>query len=315
LSGVHLSNFRLALLRQIQFFQVDLRGFAFMHFLRIFPLAALLLPSLCSLQAQAQQAANPPLPDIHQLMKEVDEHQKQLDKVRENYTFSMSQEIQELDAKGQVSKTETKEAEVFFVNSHEIWRVVKKDGKPLTDEEEKKETGRVTKLVEKAEKTPPGQPLEGHVITVSRLLEIMDVRNERREIYRGRPAIVFDFVGRKDAQTHGLAEDASKKLQGTIWVDEADRQIAHCDANFDDNFRVAGGVVATIQKGSNFHFEQAKVNGEIWLPTGAEGSVQARVLLVKGYHQHFTERDYDYKRFRVDAQQGKDAKAVVEKKP
>jgi hypothetical protein len=39
------------------------------------------------------------------------------------------------------------------------------------------------------------------------------------------------------------------------------------------------------------------------------------VLLVKGIRQHFTERDYDYKRFRVEAQQGMDAKAVVEKKP
>jgi len=67
----------------------------------------------------------------------------------------------------------------------------------------------------------------------------MDVRNERRESYRGRPAIVFDFVGRKDAQTHGLAEDASKKLQGTLWVDETDRQIAHLDAAFDDNFTLA----------------------------------------------------------------------------
>jgi hypothetical protein len=162
---------------------------------------------------------------------------------------------------------------------------------------------------------PPDQPLEGHVITVSRLLEIMDVLNERREIYRGRPAIVFDFVGRKDAKTHGLAEDLSKKLQGTIWIDESDRQVAHCDANFYDNFRIAGGVVATIQKGSNFHFDQAQVNGEVWLPTGAEGTVQARVLLVKGYHQHFTEREYDYKRFHVEAQQGKDSRVVVEKKP
>jgi hypothetical protein len=265
--------------------------------------------------AQAQQAANPPLPDIRQLMQEVHEHQKQLDKVRENYTFSVSREVQEIDAKGQVSKTETEEAEVFFVNGHEIWQLVKKEGKPLTDEEQKKETERVTKLLKKAEKMPPDQPLEGHVITVSRLLEIMDVLNERREIYRGRPAIVFDFVGRKDAKTHGLAEDLSKKLQGTIWIDESDRQVAHCDANFYDNFRIAGGVVATIQKGSNFHFDQAQVNGEVWLPTGAEGTVQARVLLVKGYHQHFTEREYDYKRFHVEAQQGKDSRVVVEKKP
>jgi hypothetical protein len=194
-------------------------------------------------------------------------------------------------------------------------RKVKKNGQPLTDNEQKKENERVTKLVEKAEKTPSDQPLEGRAITVGRLLEIMDVRNERRESYRGRSAIVFDFVGRKGAQTHGLLEDASKKLQGTIWIDEADRQIAHMDAVFDDNFHVAGGVVANIQKGSNFHFDQAQVNGEIWLPTAVEGSVQARVLLVKGYRQHFTERDYDYKRFRVEAEQGKGAKVMPENKP
>jgi hypothetical protein len=50
------------------------------------------------------------------------------------------------------------------------------------------------------------------------------------------------------------------------------------------------------------------------LQTGAEGTVQARVLLVKGIHQHFAEHDSDYKRFKVETQQGKDAKALVEAK-
>ncbi len=286
-----------------------------MYFFRIFLFAAILVPLLPALAAQAQQASNPPLPDIHQLMKEVGEHQKQLDKVRENYTYTSLQTSQDIDSNSQVKKTEINEYEEFFVNSHQIGRLVKKDGKPLTDEEQQKETARVTKWVEKAEKTPSDRPLEGQMITVGRLLEIMDVLNERREVYRGRAAIVFDFVGRKDAKTHGLAEDLSRKLQGTIWVDEADRQVAHLDVAFDDNFRVAGGLVANIQKGSNFHFDQAKVNGEIWLPTGAEGSVQARLLMVKGIRQHFTERDYDYKRFHVETQQGKGAKVVPENKP
>ena len=260
--------------------------------------------------SQAQQAAVPPLPAIPQLMREVVDHQRQLEKVRENYTYSATLNTQDIDANGQVKKTETEEQEVFFVNGHPVGRTVKKDGKPLSGHDLDKETEHVTKLVEKAEKTPTDQPLEGQEISVSRLLNIMDVRNERRESYRGRPAIVFDFVGRKDAQTHGLAEDASKKLQGTLWVDEADRQIAHLDAVFNDNFHIGGGVVANVQKGSNFHFDQALVNGEVWLPTGAKGSVQARVLLVKSYRQHFTERDYDYKRFHVEAEQGKDAKVA-----
>jgi hypothetical protein len=266
-------------------------------------------------QAPAQLASNGPLPEIHELMRQVQEHQRQLDKVREDYTYTSTQVTQDIDSGGNIKKTENDEYEIFFVNSHQIYRMVKKDGKALEGQELEKETAHVTKHVEKAEKTPPGQPLEGQEVSITKILDVMDVRNPRRELYHNRPTIVFDFVGRKDAKTHGLAEDASKKLQGTLWVDEADRVVAHLDVSFDDNFRVAGGVVATIQKGSNFHFEQSPVRGELWLPTGAEGSMQARVLLLKGIHQHFSERDTDFKRFNVEALQGKDAKAVVEKKP
>jgi len=56
------------------------------------------------------------------------------------------------------------------------------------------------------------------------------------------------------------------------------------------------------------------VNGEIWFPTGAEGHIEARVLLLKGVRQHVTEKDYGYQKFSVDAQPGKDAAAIVEPK-
>lgn len=181
-----------------------------MHVFHLLPFAAILLSSSAAPPAQAQQKTDPPLPEIRQLMKEVQEHQKELEKVQENYTYSTSVAVQEIDGHGQVKKTETEEFEDFFVNGHQIGRKVKKDGKPLEGHELEKETDRVTKEVEKAEKTPPDQPLEGPTISIGRLLEIMDVRNPRREIYRGRPAIVFDFVGRKDAKTHGMVEDASK---------------------------------------------------------------------------------------------------------
>jgi len=260
--------------------------------------------------APGQAANNPPLPDISTLMREVMEHQKKLEKIRESYTYNSTQTVQDVDGNGKVTKTETTETENFFVNGHAIERTVRKNGKPLDVHDEQKETERITKLVQKAEKTPSDQPLEGPNISVSRVLALMEIRNTRRETYRGRPAIVFDFVGRKNAKTHGFAEDASKKLMGTMWVDEAHREVAHLDVTFDDNFHIAGGLVANVQKGSNFHFDQAPVEGDLWLPTGAEGTFQARVLLVKNMRQRFTERDYDYKVFRVDAQQTKDAKVV-----
>ena len=289
-----------------------------MHALRILVLAGLVNPLSHVLLGQAQQtpdAANAPLPEIRELVREVHEHQKQLEKVRENYTYTSVQTTQDMDSKGGVKKTETQEFEVFYANGHQIDRMVKKDGKPLDTNEEQKETEKVTKLVEKAEKTPPDQQLNGQIVTVGQVLEMMDVRNERRQTFRGRATILFDFVGRKDAKTHGLAQDLSKTLQGTMWVDETDREISHLEVTFIDNFNVGGGLVARIEKGSSFYFDQALVNGEVWLPVGGEGTIQARVLLLKGIRQHGTERDFDYKRFHVETQQSKDALVLPEKKP
>jgi hypothetical protein len=252
-----------------------------------------------------------PIPEIRTLMGEVADHQKQLEKVRENYTYKTVSTTEDIDSNGKVTKTEVEESEVFFVNTHRVERTVKKDGKPLDDHDAKKEQERVTKLVEKAEKTPEGQPLDGQGVQISirHLLELVEVRNPRRENFRGRSTIVFDFAGRHDAKTHGLAEDASKKLAGTVWIDERDRQVARMEAHFTDNFHVAGGILANVQKGSSFFFDQAPVNGEIWFPTAAEGHVEARVLLIKGYRQHFIERDSGYERFHVDAEPDKTAAA------
>jgi hypothetical protein len=275
----------------------------------------LLLPGLLALTALAQQPANAPLPDIRQLMREVQNHQKQLEQVRENYTFSSELTIQDIDASGNVTKTVTEEDNDFFVNGHLIARAIRKDGRPLTGHDEEKETARVTKLVEKAQNTPSGQPLQGQTVSISRLLEIMDVSNPRRESFRGRSTILFDFIGRKDAKTHGIVEDASKKLKGTIWVDEADRQVAHLEVSFIDNFHVAGGLFANVQKGSNFRFDQAPVSGGLWLPTGAEANMQARLLLVKNLRQHLVERDFDFRQFHVEAEQSRSSAAVPDKKP
>jgi len=266
--------------------------------------------------AFAAAAAPPdkPLPDPHQLMQDVLAHQKQVDKIRETYTYTMQTTTQDLNGDGAVTKTELEQFDVFFVNGHEIARLTKKEAKPLDAHDEEKESARVSRLVEKAEKTPSGQAIEGgETISISRVLAIMDVSAARREQFRGRSTIVFDFAGRKDAKAHGLAEEASKKLKGTIWIDEADREVAHLEVTFYDNFHVAGGLVANVQKGSNFRFDQAPVDGGLWLPTAAEGTMKARLLLVKNTRQHFTLRNYDYKRFNVDAQQIKDARAITPK--
>ena len=115
--------------------------------------------------------------------------------------------------------------------------------------------------------------------------------------------IAFDFEGDPHADTHGIAESASKKLAGTLWVDEKDREVARLTVHFDDNFRIGGGLVASVQKGSSFEFEQGLVNNELWLPTAGDAHVAARVMLVKGMRQNMYFKDSDYQRFHAEATQ------------
>ncbi len=111
---------------------------------RFFPFAGWIALALLQMPANALQAAaapggapasDSPLPPIPELMHEVEQHQKQLEKVRENYTYSSLQTTQDIDSGGQVKKTETEEGEDFFVNGHVIERMVKKNGQPLSDRE------------------------------------------------------------------------------------------------------------------------------------------------------------------------------------
>lgn len=246
------------------------------------------------------QTVQPPLPDVPTLMRQVEEHQHKMDKVRENYTYHETTVTHELDKHGNVKKTESEEYDVFFVNSHEIHRRVKKDGKPLSADDDKKEQDRVNKEVEKASNTPTGQALDKNEVSVTRLLEIMKVSNPRREQMDNRSVIAFDFTGDPHAKTHGVAEDASKKLSGTLWIDENDREVRRMIAHFDDNFHIGFGLFS-IGKGSAFTFNQKLVNNELWLPTDAQAHVVAHAIGVLGWRGDFSVTDNDYKKFHAEA--------------
>ncbi len=93
----------------------------------------------------------------------------------------------------------------------------------------------------------------------------------RRATLDGRGMIFFDFTGDPHAKTNGLAEDASKKITGTVWVGEGDRQARRLIAVFHDNFSVGFGLAA-VAKGSSFTFDQKLVNNELWLPTSTSSA-------------------------------------------
>jgi hypothetical protein len=245
--------------------------------------------------------AQAPIPDPATLVKEIEAHQRRVDELRENYTFHEITLTDELDPNGAVKGTGSEERDVFFVNGYRIARLIKKNGKELTEGERKSEQERVTKLIEKDMKEPPGHSFNrrGENASVGQILPIMKISNPRRVQLNGRSTLAFDFVGDPHTKAHGLAENAARRIAGTVWIDETDREVARLEARFDDTFRIGGGFLASIHKGTSLVFEQSRLGQELWMPTASEIHLTARELLVKGVRQNIHVKDSDFRRFDI----------------
>ena len=125
--------------------------------------------------------------------------------------------------------------------------------------------------------------------------------NPRRERFRGQDVLVFDFEPNPDFKPHNLEEKVVQKLAGVVWVDEKAHDVARLEAYFVTDVKVAGGLLANLQKGTSFIFEQAFINNEVWLPTYEEAHVGLRFLLVKGFRVNEVTRYSDYKKFHVES--------------
>ena len=236
------------------------------------------------------------------MLREVEARQKQLDKMRENYTFRAVQTTRQLDSSGKTKKVETEEHEVFFVNGQRIEKLVRKDGKDLTPDQARKEQDRVNKEVLKISQPGYTNP-DKDEITVARLLQIVTFSRPRRVRLNGRDTIAFDFAGDEHAKTHGRDEEALKKVSGTIWIDEADREVSRMSATLDENYHVGFGLLASVAKGSNVVFDQALIRNEAWLPTAIALHLQARAFLVAGFRAEIDIRFDQYRKFQTDAVQ------------
>jgi hypothetical protein len=201
----------------------------------------------------------------------------------------------------------------FYFNGDEVSTLVKKDGKPLSDVEQKKENEKTQKEIadiqkreakkeakdEKA-KEEGKKDKEDDDVDIETFLRACQFVNPRRERFRGEDVLVFDFEPNPEYKAHKLVEKIIQKLAGVIWIDEKAHDVARLEAYFVGDFRFAGGLLANLQKGTSFIFEQAYINNEIWLPTYMEAHVGVRLLLLKGFNVNAVTHYSDYKRFNVE---------------
>ncbi len=122
----------------------------------------------------------------------------------------------------------------------------------------------------------------------------------RRERFRDRDAIVFDFRPRPGFKPSNRAERLISKLVGVAWIDPADKQVMRLEARLAEGFKMAGGLLLSLRPGAGFVMEQTRMAEGIWLPRFAQVNLSVKVFLFRGVDVNKTIEWSDYKHFKGD---------------
>ena len=253
-----------------------------------------------------------PLPDIPTLLLDIRKNQAAIEDLRRNYTCHLSEEEDKTDSDGNVKSREMKDYDVFYIGDEQVLHLLAKNGKPLEGDDKQKEDDRFNKRYDELKKKQDelandpkkrAKKDQEDEAQLSDFLRAETFTNPRREMFRGHEVIAFDFAGNPNYKPKKEIDRILQKLVGEMWVDEQAREVARLEAHFAESAKIGGGLVASVHKGSNFVFEQEKINGEVWLPSYAEVHLSARIVFVS-LKQNFVDRYSDYKKFRVGSTLG-----------
>jgi hypothetical protein len=268
--------------------------------------------------------------DIPALLRDLSKNQEETDKRINDYTFTRKVTERELDDKGVLKKEKVTVYEVYpFAGYGWVHKLVSENGVPLTPAREARELKRVAEEMEKAEREGPRRAErrereraerrakrrakaareggkeeaeeEGDDVEISTFLRACEFVSPRREGFRDRDVIVFDFRPRAGFKPSNRAESLVSKLSGVIWVDPAERQVMRLEARLVEGFKVGGGLLASVKPGSAFLFEQTRLEEGVWLPRYSQVNASARVMLFAGMTINETNEFSDFKRFSARA--------------
>ncbi len=265
-------------------------------------------------------ASGDPLPDVSALLKELQANEDNVESLIDKYSFIQKSIKRELGKDGVLRDTQSETVQLSFYKGRRISRLIEKNGRPLNVKEQEEADKDAAKRVEEIEKEiakedaqmlkqdRTGTPSsDSRRVSIAEVLRASNLLNPRRERFRGRDVIVFDFEPNPEFDMRN-AKSMLKffgKTAGVMWIDEKDKQVARLEAVLYESYKVGGGLLAKLNKGASFTLEKERVNDEVWLPSQTDINLSVRVLLLKGISVNQVIRSYNYRVFETEVTDAK----------
>jgi hypothetical protein len=258
--------------------------------------------------------------DVAALLREVSKNQDEVEKRFTGYSLVQKETEREMDSKGQIKKETVKVYEVFpIANRESIMKLISENGVVLSAERAAKEEKRVQEEFEKAERDKEKDAArvekakaerarkqkekgkdENEDLELSQFLKVCEFVSPRREKFRDREAVVFDFRARPGFKPSNREETLIAKLVGVVWIDPVDKQVMRLEARLAEGFKMGGGLVLSLKPGAAFVMEQTRMNEGVWLPRFMQLNLSVKILIFGGGDMNQTIEWSDYRHFSTD---------------
>lgn len=211
------------------------------------------------------------------------------DAFKKDLLFERRMDRKELAPDGQVK------SQKIIVTRRDPWdelvvtRVILRDGKPLTDEENRTQDEKLRKGIEDLRKNPP-KAKDDQEPWIDELPDAIEFQKVGTELRNGRNTDIYEFGPRPGYKAKQMRARAFEKIRGKVWVDRQDGEMAKMDVVVFDTINVGFGMLGRIEKGTHFEMERKKWPVGVWFEEWQRIRFDIHVMLVKSMHQEIETR-------------------------
>jgi hypothetical protein len=128
------------------------------------------------------------------------------------------------------------------------------------------------------------------------VVSVLSFTLDGRTTIEGKPAFVVKFTPKRDARPSTREGRLARAFNGTIWIEEASREVIRVEAIAVDSISYGYGIVARLGEGTVVTLEREPVEGGIWLPTAIRFKGEGRAMLLRKLNIDFGVDWFDYRK-------------------
>ena len=210
-------------------------------------------------------------------------------------SFPLRYRVHKIDSKGDVVR------EVIDARDGSVARTIQRDGKPLTQEQDKAERDRLEEILADPTEFFKHQKRNGSARSyASSLVKLIPTAmlytytpGQPQPANAPGPQVVVDFKPDPNFQPPTMTAQLLTGLEGRLWIDRRTQRLTRVEGRVVKPVNFGWGVLAHVYPGGTIEFEQAEVAPGHWIYSHVDENITIREMMLHTIteKQQMTARD------------------------